>query len=592
MDISQLKKNKPVDVVIVGMGWTGGIVAQELCGKGLSILGLEKGPARDMSKDFIIPTVRDELKYDKRHELNQNLRKDTISFRNEMDQTALPMRQLGSFLPGEGVGGSGLHWNGMTFRNSLADHQLKSHLSHRYGQKALPKGMNLMDWPQKYSELEKYYHKFEDLCAVSGQAGNLNGKKVSGGNPFEAPRSKDYPNPPLEPSYANEMFSKAAQETGYNPYPMPAANSSRPFINAYGDNYGECQYCGHCELFACEANAKASPNITVMKRAHADKNFQLKTGAWVTRIVKSKDKAKIIGVIYIDLYKGETYYQPAETVFLCAWTLNNVQILLLSEIGKPYDPKTGSGVIGKNYCYQAVTGARLFFKDKELNPFMGAGALGMVIDDFNSDNFNHEGLGFLGGAFIANVSSGARPISNSQVPPGVPKYGKKWKEAVSEWYNRQTTLLIHGSNYPDQNNYLDLDPNYKNSCGDPLLRMTFNFRENDRKMIQHMIIQTKKLLKHLSPTHVAGLKELEKNYSIVPYQSTHNVGGAIMGDSRELSAVNKYCQSWDYPNLFVLGASAFPQNTGYNPTGPLGALSFYVTEAFNSKYKRKPGELM
>jgi gluconate 2-dehydrogenase alpha chain len=81
-------------------------------------------------------------------------------------------------------------------------------------------------------------------------------------------------------------------------------------------------------------------------------------------------------------------------------------------------------------------------------------------------------------------------------------------------------------------------------------------------------------------------------YSVVPEQSVHNTGGAIMGTDPKTSAVNKYLQSWDVPNVFVVGASAFPQNPGYNPTGTVGALAFLAADAIISKYTRSPGPLV
>ncbi len=587
-----MKKLKKVDVVIVGMGWTGGLIAQELSGKGLKVVGLERGAMRVPEKDFVIPFVRDELKFQQRRELQQNLARETITFRNKSNERALPMRNLGSFLPGEGLGGAGLHWNGMSFRNTHADHELRSVISNRYGKKRIPSDMDLRDWPQTYSELETHYSEFEQLCGVSGKAGNIKGNIQPGGNPFEAPRSKDYPLPPLESSLSNDLFNKASRSLGYNPYPLPAANCSKPYKNQYGDVFGQCQYCGHCELFACESNAKASPNITVLKRPLSDKDFELKTHSWVTRLKKGKGSNRIEGVYYTNMQSGEEYFQPAETVFLCAWTLNNVHLLLNSGIGAAYDPKTGDGLVGKNYCYQVMAGARLFFEKKELNTFMGAGALGSVVDNFNSENFDHSQLSFLGGGFIANLSMGARPISSHPVPPGTPKYGTEWKKAVQKWYNRNTLLIIHGSNYPSRLNYLSLDPTYKNVFGQKLLRMTFNFTDNDRNMMEFLQIRLKKIIKEMNPTHTAGPKKLSNNYNIVPYQSTHNTGGAIMGTSPADSVVNKYCQSWDHPNLFILGASAFPQNTGYNPTLPLGALSYYVAKGVKEKYLKKPGALI
>jgi gluconate 2-dehydrogenase alpha chain len=82
------------------------------------------------------------------------------------------------------------------------------------------------------------------------------------------------------------------------------------------------------------------------------------------------------------------------------------------------------------------------------------------------------------------------------------------------------------------------------------------------------------------------------HYSIVPYQTTHNTGGTIMGASPQDSVTNKFLQSWDVPNLFLLGAGAFPQNAGYNPTGTVGALAFHAAKAIREQYLRAPGPLV
>jgi len=71
--------------------------------------------------------------------------------------------------------------------------------------------MTIQDWGITYAELEPYYDKFEYTAAVSGKAGNIGGQILSGGNPFEASRARDYPLPPLTPILASEMFSDAAR---------------------------------------------------------------------------------------------------------------------------------------------------------------------------------------------------------------------------------------------------------------------------------------------------------------------------------------------------------------------------------------------
>jgi gluconate 2-dehydrogenase alpha chain len=103
-------KMKPVDVVVVGSGVVGSIMSMELANAGLKVLCLERGRMIDPQHDFVMPYVNDELKYDRHSDIFQNLSRETITIRNNGSQTALPMRELGSFKPGEMVGGTAAHW--------------------------------------------------------------------------------------------------------------------------------------------------------------------------------------------------------------------------------------------------------------------------------------------------------------------------------------------------------------------------------------------------------------------------------------------------------------------------------------------------
>jgi gluconate 2-dehydrogenase alpha chain len=139
-------------------------------------------------------------------------------------------------------------------------------------------------------------------------------------------------------------------------------------------------------------------------------------------------------------------------------------------------------------------------------------------------------------------------------------------------------------------NYLDLDPTYRDAAGSPLLRMTFDFHDNERRMSQHLTSRAEAIMRQLKPSAVSANARAGR-YSIVPYQSTHNTGGAVMGADPATSAVNPYLQSWDVPNVFVIGASAFPQNAGYNPTGTVGALAYRAADAIRNRYVRQPGPI-
>ncbi len=208
------KKLKEVDLVLVGLGWTGGILAKELSAAGLKVVALERGGMRTTENDYQVPQVRDELRYVIRHDLMQNTAKDTLTIRNNVSQEALPMRRLGSFLPGEVVGGSGVHWSGHTWRWTDQEFKVRTMYEERYGKKYIPADMTIQDWGITYAELEPYYERFEYTAAVSGKAGNLQGQIQAGGNPFEAPRAREYALPPLTPILASEMITAAAKNNG------------------------------------------------------------------------------------------------------------------------------------------------------------------------------------------------------------------------------------------------------------------------------------------------------------------------------------------------------------------------------------------
>jgi gluconate 2-dehydrogenase alpha chain len=580
---------KPVDVVTVGVGVTGTILGKELADAGLRVVGLERGAARDTNPDFDMPGIHDELRYARRHELMQDLSRDTLTFRNAPDETALPMRQLGSFLPGEGLGGAGAHWNGQTWRFLPWDFETRSRTLARYGKQALAADCTSQDWGVSYADLEPHYDRFEQVYGIGGTAGNVQGEIRPGGNPFEGPRSRDYPNPPMKDSYANALFGEAARALGYHPFPLPSANMTRAYTNPYGLTMAPCIYCGYCERFGCEMGAKASPLTAVLPALRSNPNYELRTLANVLRVNLDSRRKRAVSVTYVDA-RGRELEQPAELVLLTSYVFSNVRQMLLSGIGRPYDPAAGQGVVGRNYAYQCISNVTAFFEDQVFNPFMGAGALGRGIDEFNGDNFDHAALGFIGGGFIACTSAGSRPIESHPVPPGTPRWGAAWKKAVARYYGRSLSVMTHGSVQSYATNYLDLDPTYRDAAGLPLLRMTFDFHDNERRMSQHLTSRAEAIVRQLQPSAISANARTGR-YSIVPYQSTHNTGGAVMGADPATSAVNPYLQSWDVPNVFVIGASAFPQNAGYNPTGTVGALAYRAADAIRSRYLRQPGPI-
>ncbi len=580
----------PRDVVVVGLGWTGSILSYELARMGLSVVAIERGPWRDTATDFNIGTAPDELRYGVRLDAFLRPKQESITMRNNPSQTALPIRKWGSFLPGNGVGGAGIHWNGQTWRFLPDDFRIRSHITERYGAGLLPADNHIQDWPVSYDDLEPFYDKFEYLAGISGKAGNIGGKIQPGGNPFEGARARDYPTPPMTQGYAQELFARAATEKGLHPFPRPSANLSTAYTNIYGCSMAPCTFCGFCERFGCANYSKSSPQTCVLPVLVREPTFEARTECEVTKVNLSPDGKHATGVTYVDL-QGQEWEQPSDLVLLCAFGLFNVRMMLLSGIGKPYDPAHDAGVVGRNYAYQTGSGATAFFEEATFNPFAAAGSLGVAADDFNSDNFDHGPHGFVGGASLTCAYTNGRPIQYHPTPPGTPSWGSAWKRAVKDSYQRVTSVGAQGSVMSYRNNYLDLDPTYKDPLGRPLMRMTFDYQDNERKMANWMAERCNEI------AHAMGAKQTVVNrlagpWSVVPYQTTHNTGGAIMGSDPKTSAVNRYLQSWDVSNVFVMGASAFPQNAGYNPTGTVGALTYWALDAIQNSYLKSPGPLV
>ncbi len=595
---------KKVDVVTVGAGFAGSIMAQILTDAGLNVVSLEQGPGRWAAPDF--EHDHDPLRYNIRHAMMVNLSQETWTWRPNPVAPTLPMRQYGSFNPGSGVGGAGIHWAAQTWRFLPFDFQYKTHHIERYGQDKLPAGSLVQDWPLTYDELEPYYDLFEYDSGVSGQAGNLNGQIIQGGNVFEGPRKRGYPLPPLVTTIPADMYADASRALGYHPFPQPASITSQAYQDRFGNWRSGCLYCGFCTRYGCEVDAKTSPITTYIPPALKTGRYQIKTNAKVTRVNVGPD-GLAVGVTYIDA-NGVEQDQPADVVILSAFTLSNVRLLLLSQ-SKAHPNGIGNdrNMVGRHYTYQLsqapVSGV---FEGRRFNQYMGNSCTMNVIYDFYGDNHDHKDLDFIGGARIMCgsgereplASVGAMPIGVTSNTPGSNNpseasrnWGQGWKDDLRKNWDGVVTMSFEGDILPYEDQFLDLDPIYKDSYGLPLLRLTFDFHQNEHSLYHFIATKCQEIMQKMGPQRLDAKLDLDP-YNIYQYQSTHCTGGAIMGSDPGSSVTNKYGQVWDTPNVFVTGAALFPQNPGANPTGTMCALALYAGEAIRNNYFKAPNRLM
>ncbi|QXI30895.1 GMC family oxidoreductase [Pseudomonas vanderleydeniana] len=585
-------QRKKADVVIVGLGWAGSLMAEELTRAGLEVVAIDRGPWLDTSTDTPPAVDPDELRWTLRRELLLQPSDYTLTFRNHAGQTAIPTRELKAFQMGKSVGGAGFHWAGMAWRFSEWDFKVRSATLERYGASKLKGLDHVQDWGITYQELEPFYDRFERIAGISGVAGNLNGERRPGGNPFEGPRSREYPTPALKDSRLMQMYRETTAGMGLNPFYIPVAHVGAAYVNPLGVSMAPCTYCGYCMFHGCGNYSKSSPQACIIPALMRRKNFTLITQGYVYQVHKAEDGKTATGVSYYD-EKGQQVYQPADIVCLASFTYDNARLMMLSGIGEQYDPATGKGTLGRNYNYQTCSGAHIWFEGETLNPFIGAGGLGIQVDDYNGDNFDHSALDFIGGAGLLTVSREGMPIGRAGLlPPGSPRWGKDFKRTYQKNYQNYAIIFGQGTSMPDRGSYLSLDPNYKDRYGVPLLSMTFDFNQNDRNMARFIEQRAVEIGQQLGAKHHLTFNSAAKTWNPYDEYSNHTQGGMVMGEDRRTSAVNTYLQSWDAHNVFVVGASAFPTNAGYNPTGTVGALAIRTARAIHEKYQHNPGPLV
>ena len=572
--------NQKTDVVIVGVGAAGGIIAAELAKTGIKVIGLERGPRLE-TQDF---QSHDELRYFQRRGLRPDPKASPITWRPNANSKATAVPTVNA---GYGVGGGSVHYGGLSWRFHEDDFRVRTHTIERYGKEAIPEDSSLIDWPVTYAEMEPYYDRAEYDLGISGKAGNVQGKKIEGGNIFESARAREYPLPPLLKTQADTVFETGARNLGYHPFPSPRAIISQDYKGRPG-----CTYCGFCQVFGCHVGAKSSTLVTKIPEAEATGNFRVLSGTMVYRI-NTDNSGRATGVSYYGA-DGSDNTIEADLVIMAPFIYDNVRLLLLSKTDKfPNGLANSSGMVGRNFM--AHMGARAYaaFDKRYVNEYMGPSNQKHSIDDFNADNFDHSGLGFIRGAQISTSSAAldAGPIGTAMdmaPPPGVPTWGAKYRDFLAQYFARYTCIngQIENLPYPDQ--MIDLDPNVRDHWGLPAPRITYDWRRpNEMKRVDFIRKKVEEIAR------ASGADKVWVSGAGRGSPGGHHQGTVRMGSNPNESVVNKYGQTWDVPNLFVVGSSQFPSmGAGFNPTLSLEAFAYLTSDAIVNKYMKNPGALL
>ena len=551
----------PADVVLAGLGGVGGLIAPVLAKAGLRVVALEAGPWRSQG-DF----VPDELgvAYWCRANMSEKFMSESPRWRrNEGEPTQEATYSLGRMV--NGVGGSPLHWGAWLRRFHPYHHKFRSHVLERWGEKALPDDSTLVDWPVSYDELEPYYALLDGLIGIAGDDNN----------PF-VPRKSEYPLPPLRPTRMTQLFHETAAAMGLHPHALPAGVNSEPY-----NGYPQTKYSALSLGFGPINNDRWHAGMTSVPEALATGNLDLKTHCRVVKVLTDGD-GRARGVEYVDA-NGTPHVQEASTVILCSYTFENVRLLLLSGDDRhPNGLGNNTGQVGKHFMTKMFAHVDGYFPNMVFNRHAAPASQTEVLDDFLADDYDSYGEGgFVGGATLG-VENGLMPIqiSRQSLPPGVPRWGKEYKDHLREWQH-WCTIRLQPDTLSYQRNFLDLDPRYrdKSGLGLPLIRITYDLRENEQRLAEHMEGKAKEILREM------GATKTWHGPRFTGVGSSHDLGGCRMGEDPAGSVVDPELRVHDTPGLYVLSSAVLPTCPGINPTLALWAVCYRAAERLVGRLK-------
>lgn len=556
-----------IDVIVVGAGASGAVIASELAQAGLKVVCLDKGP-KHTTEDFRLK--QDEIRYYARGSLVPSMDTDPITWRETSQDgdgelapwaagplgTANPLH----LPPSLGAGGGTVHWGGASWRFRETEFRMKTEIEERLGADALPEGHTLVDWPITYADLEPYYDKTEWELGISGRGSNVAGRPELNENPWEAPRQRDYPMPPLRQGTADIEFSEACSRLGYHPFRTAAAIASEPFKGRSG-----CTYCGFCHGYPCHVDAKTSTHVAALPYGEASGNLEMRDYCRVYKVNRSVDGKRVTGVSYFDA-DGRSVDLEADRVVLACYALENARLLLASGIN-------GNGQVGKHLMTHAF-GFFMGLTKEPSNPYMGTLVASTSIEDFSGELVHEYDPTVLWGAPIISWPGDYQPIEIAHaLPPSVPRWGAGFRDWMRDNYAHVWSMYSQTANIPTHDTYVDLDPRRKDPWGQPALRMTHGWGEWDQKMVEFLLGIKRKIAREMGLTY--WWEETTKpDYHL----STHEVGTHRMGEDPATSVVNVYGRSHECDNLYVVGGGQFPSYHGYNPTETIWAMAYMTAD--------------
>ncbi|OHB73468.1 MAG: hypothetical protein A2W17_06015 [Planctomycetes bacterium RBG_16_41_13] len=532
-------KKEVTDVVVVGSGAGGGVVAKELAESGLSVVVIEAGRRFNPFIDYLTDRTDFEV-------VARNVFDDPINSRRDLYTVSGSNRFY--YHRAKGVGGSTLKYAACVPRFHESDFRVRT-------EDGLAE-----DWPISYKDLERFYTRVEYELGVSGPTG-------PDANPFEPPRSKPYPTSAHPFNLASLVIKRGADKLGLHLVREPLAI---PTVEWNGRP--ACINAGTCML-GCAITAKSSMDVTYLRKAEKTGRVEIRANCMAYRVTVAPD-GKARGVVYFNS-EGSEHEIRARAIVLAGNAVETPRLLLLSDSSQyPNGLANSSGLVGKFFTEHLAVLAYGLFSER-MDPWRGTPTGGLIQDNYATDKANTFARGW-----TTYVSCSSHwPLYVAKKLPG---WGTRHKLRTEQLFAHHVDLITVGEQLPNINNQVALDPEVKDLYGLPVPRLTNELGNNDRAMVAAIKKNLKEILQASGSTEI-----LEIEYR--PGSSAHYLGTCRMGSNSQNSVVNEWGRTHDVPNLFIADGSIFVTAAAVNPALTISALATRIAAGIIDSFRR--GEL-
>lgn len=545
-NISNTKKDRTYDAIVIGSGISGGWSAKELCERGLKTLVLERGRQVEHIKDY--PTTNlYPWEFEHRNELPYKVQKENPIvnrcyafhedaahfFVKDGEQPYLQTKPF-DWIRGYQVGGKSLIWARQTQRWSDFDFEGPA----RDG--------FAVDWPIRYADIKPWYDHVERFAGIAGDKDGL-------------PELPDGEFLPAYPLNIVEKYFKQTVENKFSPVKVISARCahlSKPNQIHLDQGRVQCQNRTLCQR-GCPFGGYFSSNASTLPWAAKTGNMTLRPDSVVHSILYDEEKGKAVGVKVIDNHSKDEIDFYADIIFVNAGAIAT-NLLLLNSVSDRFPEGLGndSGVLGKYVAFHNYS-ARIYAEYDGFGEFRTDGrnpAGGAYIPRFR--NLHKQEMEFLRG-YAAGF--GAYRMSHSDRSG----YGEDLKVSLlnPKWGPWGVGSHMMGETIPKVENKVTLDKSQKDQWGIPLLNFDIDYDENDEKMKEDYIEVMTEIFTEAGFTNIRPDTDWQ-----APGLDIHEMGGARMGNDPKTSVLNRWNQVHACPNVFVTDGACMTSTSTQNPS--------------------------